>query len=102
MPPGLRQRRLNRVKCFDITYSRFRLDSLVTKVATAPKGGCFRFPDDAGPLFDLYDLLHAATRGAVDPLIGRDLELLGYDRIYSLTPTLDTPSSGVHAGAQPS
>ena len=83
---GQQQRILRRIEEFDITYSRFRPDSLVSRVAAAPEGGCFDFPDDSLALFDLYDRLHRATAGAVDPLVGRDLELLGYDRTYSLTP----------------
>lgn len=80
---------LERTKEFAATYSRFRPDSLVSKVAAAPEGGRFDFPDDAPALFDLYDRLHVLTGGAVDPLVGRDLELLGYDRTYSLTPAPD-------------
>lgn len=57
---------------------------MVTRIAVA-EGGNFRFPHDAVSLFSLYDRLHAVTAGAVDPLIGRDLELLGYDASYSLT-----------------
>ncbi|MEG3847026.1 FAD:protein FMN transferase [Microcoleus sp. herbarium19] len=83
---GQQQRILRRIEEFDTTYSRFRPDSLVSRVAAAPEGGCFDFPDDSLALFDLYDRLHMATAGAVDPLVGRDLELLGYDRTYSLTP----------------
>lgn len=82
----LRRHVLERIREFDITYSRFRADSLVSRVAAAPEGGRFEFPDDAVALFDLYDHLHTATGGAVDPLVGRDLELLGYDPAYSLTP----------------
>ena len=41
-------------------------------------------------MFDLYDRLVAATDGAVDPLVGRQLELLGYDPTYSLTPAPDS------------
>ncbi len=47
-------------------------------------GGCFELPPHAGVLLDLYDRLHALTDGAVDPLVGRDLELLGYDATYTL------------------
>jgi FAD:protein FMN transferase len=75
----LQQRILERIHQFDTTYSRFRPDSLVSQVATAPHGGCFDFPDDSITLFDLYERLHTASGGAVDPLVGRDLELLGYD-----------------------
>ncbi|MBE9605733.1 FAD:protein FMN transferase [Acetobacteraceae bacterium H6797] len=82
---SVRQAILGRIESFDSVYSRFRSDSLVARIAAADSGGSFQFPDDAPALFELYDRLHAATSGAVDPLIGRDLELLGYDRRYSLT-----------------
>ncbi|WP_457093625.1 FAD:protein FMN transferase [Microvirga sp. P5_D2] len=81
-----RRRILERIERFDATYSRFRSDSLVSRIASSPEGGCFTFPEDAVALFELYDRLHACTEGAVDPLVGRDLESLGYDRTYSLTP----------------
>lgn len=71
---------------FDRTWSRFRADSLVAGIAHAPGGGRFEFPARDVPLLDLCDRLDAATGGAVDPLVGRDLELLGYDAGYSLTP----------------
>jgi thiamine biosynthesis lipoprotein len=93
----LQQRILERIEQFDATYSRFRPDSLVSRVAAAPEGGCFDFPDDSAALFDLYDRLHAATGGAVDPLVGRDLELLGYDSAYSLTPASDLVRAEAHA-----
>jgi thiamine biosynthesis lipoprotein len=93
----LRQRISERIEQFDITYSRFRPDSLVSRVAAAPDGGCFDFPDDSIAFFDLYDRLHSATGGAVDPLVGRDLELLGYDRAYSLTPASDLVRAQAHA-----
>jgi FAD:protein FMN transferase len=96
----LRERILERVQQFDITYSRFRPDSLVSRVAAAPDGGRFDFPEDALGLFDLYDRLHAATGGAVDPLVGRDLELLGYDPAYSLTPAPDRVRSEARAGGR--
>ena len=82
--PRLRQRLLDRVELFDRTWSRFRDDSLVTRLAH--EGGAATFPEEARPLFELYDRLHEATDGAVDPLVGRDLELLGYDAGYSLVP----------------
>jgi thiamine biosynthesis lipoprotein len=76
---------LERVERFDVLWSRFRPDSLVSRIAVAD-GGVFVFPDDAVGLLDLYDGLVAATDGAVDPLVGRQLELLGYDAAYSLAP----------------
>jgi FAD:protein FMN transferase len=93
----LRRRILERIRQFDTTYSRFRPDSLVARVAAATDGGRFDFPEDSVALFDLYDRLHAATGGAVDPLVGRDLELLGYDRTYSLIPASDFLRAEVHA-----
>lgn len=94
---GQQQRILRRIEEFDTTYSRFRPDSLVSRIAAAPDGGCFDFPDDSLALFDLYDRLHMATAGAVDPLVGRDLELLGYDRTYSLTPASNLVRADAHA-----
>jgi hypothetical protein len=52
---------LTRTDEFDSTYSRFRPDSLVSAIAAAPEGGCFTFPEDSVPLFDLYDRLAAET-----------------------------------------
>jgi thiamine biosynthesis lipoprotein len=63
--------------------------TLVSHLAVAPSGGRFAFPEDATALFDLYDDLVEATGGALDPLVGRDLELLGYDAAYTLTPADD-------------
>lgn len=85
----LRDRILRRIQRFDATYSRFRPDSLVSRIAAAPDGGRFEFPEDSLALFGLYDRLHTATDGSVDPLVGRELELLGYDPAYSLTPAPD-------------
>jgi thiamine biosynthesis lipoprotein len=71
-----------RVEAFDRTYSRFREDSLVTRISATP--GSYEFPADAGPLFELYRRLYEATGAAVSPLVGRALESMGYDRAYSL------------------
>jgi len=71
-----------RVESFDRTWSRFRDDSLVSRIAREP--GSWRLPAEAGPLLDLYRALYEATDGAVSPLVGRTLEQLGYDRAYSL------------------
>ncbi|MEV6592115.1 FAD:protein FMN transferase [Streptomyces acidicola] len=90
LSPGLRACVLERIRSFDATYSRFRPDSLVSRIAAASDGGQFRFPDDSIALFRLYDRLGSTTDGALDPLVGRALELLGYDAGYSLTPASDT------------
>jgi FAD:protein FMN transferase len=83
---SLRQEIAARIERFDRTYSRFRPDSLVSRIAHAADGGRFAFPEDGAVLFDFYDRLASATNGAVDPLVGRRLELLGYDPGYSLVP----------------
>ncbi|MFY9714484.1 MAG: FAD:protein FMN transferase [Microbacterium sp.] len=68
---------------FDREWSRFRADSLVTRLGI--DGGSFAAPD-AGPMLDAYRELSAATGGAVNPLVGESLNALGYDAAYSLTP----------------
>ncbi|KQV29329.1 hypothetical protein ASC97_23670 [Rhizobium sp. Root1203] len=82
----LRRRIRDLADRFDRTYSRFREDSLISCIAVAEHGSAFEFPSDDADMFHLYDRHHLATDGAVDPLVGRDLELLGYDRHYSLRP----------------
>ncbi|WP_134087835.1 FAD:protein FMN transferase [Olivibacter sp. XZL3] len=81
---SIKSRLHNRIDLFDKTYSRFRSDSLVASIASATDGGLFKFPNDSLPMFDLYDMLHKLTGGKVDPLIGAELKLLGYDAQYSL------------------
>ena len=73
-----------RIERFDRDWSRFRRDSLVSRIAREP--GHHRLPDDAGPLLELYRELYAASAGHVSPLVGRALESLGYDAAYRLTP----------------
>ncbi|CAN7474839.1 FAD:protein FMN transferase [Rhizobium sp. LjRoot98] len=89
----VRSRILDLIERFDSVYSRFRDDSIVSRIANAPEGGTFTFPSGAIPMFDLYDRLHDATGGAVDPLVGCDLERLGYDAGYSLLPDEDSLAS---------
>ncbi len=73
-----------RIELYDATWSRFRADSFVSRIAET--AGRWQFPADAAPLFDLYRQLYDITDGAVTPLVGRRLEELGYDRDYSLRP----------------
>ena len=84
MPTDLEAAIHERIAAFDLTWSRFRDDSLVARIASAP--GRWPFPDDAPALFDVYRRLYAATDGAMSPLVGGALENLGYDRAYSLRP----------------
>jgi thiamine biosynthesis lipoprotein len=71
-----------RIAEFDKNYSRFRGDSLVSTMAK--QAGEYVMPDDAPPLFDLYETLYRLTDGAVTPLIGQVLVDAGYDASYSL------------------
>lgn len=82
LAPGIRSAIAERIEAFDQTYSRFREDSLVNRIAATP--GRYPFPSDAAPLFALYRALYEATDGAMSPLVGAALESLGYDRAYSL------------------
>ena len=89
------------IERFDSTWSRFRDDSLVCRIAagadagagagtgvgTGAGAGRWYFPPEAPALFALYRTLYEATDGAVTPLVGRALENLGYDRAYSLRPS---------------
>jgi FAD:protein FMN transferase len=71
-----------RIDDFDRDYSRFRTDSLITKMSL--QGGAYTLPTDAEPLFDLYRDLYNLTGGAFTPLIGQVLSDAGYDAEYSL------------------
>ncbi|MDM4761399.1 FAD:protein FMN transferase [Galbitalea sp. SE-J8] len=84
LAPAVRQRVTERIAVYDRAWSRFREDSLVARIATAP--GSYALPAEAGDLLEVYRALYAATDGAVSPLVGRSLEALGYDRAYSLRP----------------
>ncbi len=72
-----------RIDAFDQTYSRFRSDSLVTKLRIP---GNYEFPSDERELIEFYQVLYDVTEGTVTPLIGETLESAGYDASYSLTP----------------
>lgn len=74
----------SRVESFDVTWSRFRGDSLVARIGREP--GRWPFPTEAAALFEVYRRLYEATDGALTPLVGSALENLGYDRTYSLRP----------------
>lgn len=68
------------VDAFDRTWSRFRTDSDVARLARS--GGTLRSPD-AAPMLAAYRQVSAATDGAVNPLVGESLSVLGYDPDYS-------------------
>jgi thiamine biosynthesis lipoprotein len=67
----------------DLTWSRFRDDG---GIALLRSGETVDLGPGAEELLDLYDRLHAVTDGAVNPLVGAGLEVLGYDAAYTLRP----------------
>ncbi|MEV4775388.1 FAD:protein FMN transferase [Microbacterium sp. LWH12-1.2] len=68
---------------FDREWSRFRADSLVTRLSV--DGGSLTAAD-AGAMLDAYRELSEATAGAVNPLVGESLNALGYNADYTLVP----------------
>ncbi|MDB5170225.1 MAG: FAD:protein transferase [Candidatus Saccharibacteria bacterium] len=81
---AVRQKIANRIEQFDKTYSRFRDDSLVTRIAQ--QAGTYHLPAEAAPLLKMYRKLYDATDGQVTPLVGQLLAEAGYDAQYSLMP----------------
>ena len=89
LPEGLRRLIDERINAFEGVWSRFRPDSLVSRAAAGALPSdddgavVLDLPDGSGRLLDLYDALHRATGGRLDPLVGADLVELGYDPRYS-------------------
>lgn len=94
---GIHQRIGNFISDYENVLSRFRNDSVVGQMRTAPHGGSFDFPDWCTGLFDLYDQLFETTNGAIDPCVGEDLIRLGYDAAYSFD--VEPGAFGSHLGA---
>ena len=69
------------VSTVDRTWSRFREDGGIARLRA---GESVDLGAGAEDLLDLYDALGAATDGAVNPLVGAGLEVLGYDAAYTL------------------
>jgi len=88
---------LERIERFDRDWSRFRDDSVVSRIAREP--GHHRLPADAGPLLEWYRALYEGTGGRVSPLVGRTMESLGYDAAYRLTPSSTLAAVPVWADA---
>ncbi|MEV5042222.1 FAD:protein FMN transferase [Microbacterium sp. LMI1x-1-1.1] len=79
---GVRDEITDAIGAFDREWSRFRADSLVTRLSQTAGG--VPAPADAAAMLDAYDALDAATSGAVNPLVGESLARRGYDATYSL------------------
>lgn len=85
----LRAEVARRIEEFDLAWSRFRFDSIVTRLA---QGGRAPAPPDATVMLDLYRQLSDATAGAVSPLAGESLVALGYDAHVSLRSGTPSPA----------
>jgi thiamine biosynthesis lipoprotein len=96
VPAALRRAIAARIDQFDRDYSRFREDSLVTRLARS--AGAYRVPADAQPLIEVYERLHRVTAGAVTPFVGDTLVALGYDAQYSLVPAAAAAVAGAQTG----
>lgn len=71
-----------RVSVFDSAFSRFRNDSLVSRMATS--SGIYKLSEEGMMMLKLYRRLYELTDGRFTPLIGRTLEEAGYDALYTL------------------
>ncbi len=79
----------NRIETFESHYSRFRDESIVTKISKVKVGDStgdrtFVLPSDAEKMFNIYKYLYILTNGLFTPLIGGVLSDFGYDSKYSL------------------
>ena len=90
----------DRLADYEHTYSRFRPDSLLSRMAqsaiTDTSDGTLKeyiFPEDSKYLFALYRDMYEATGGLVTPLIGQVISDAGYDADYSLKPKNDIQSA---------
>ncbi len=70
---------------FDAAYSRFKQDSLVSKLAQ--REGTIHIDEkyrDLIPMLRIYEKLYKLSDGQINPLVGNTLADYGYDSAYSL------------------
>ncbi len=82
LPPALREELVALIDAYEEVFSRFRPGSLVSRAAAGRSDTgpiTLDLPAGSARMLDLYDRLHAATAGRLDPLVGSDLVALGYD-----------------------
>ena len=78
------------VNRFDLLYSRFRNDSLITSLTK--KKGMYQIPEDGKRMLQLYEKLYSISGGTFTPLVASLLSQTGYDSSYSFIPThIDRP-----------
>lgn len=71
-----------RIELFNAAYSRFKKDSLISRISQEP--GQYELSDDAEAMLTLYHELYTATGGLFTPFMGQVLSDAGYDAQYSL------------------
>ena len=71
-----------RIAAFDAEWSRFRGDSVISRLGAG--GGSVPAPADTVAMLDAYRQLSDATDGAVNPLVGQGLSALGYNAALTL------------------
>jgi len=74
---------------FDRIWSRFRADSVVTRLARSGGAG---ETSDAAAMLNAYRDVSTATHGAVNPLVGESISALGYDADYSFIAATPRPA----------
>ncbi len=67
---------------FDKTYSRFKVNSLVTKISG--QKGVIKVPRDFTKMLELYFDLYKLSEKTISPLVGQALSEMGYDPAYSM------------------
>jgi len=92
LPAAVRGDVMGLIEAFDAAWSRFRDDSLVSRLAA--EGGSAPAPADARAMLGLYAELSEATGGAVNPLVGGSLARRGYDARYRLIDEGPDPAPG--------
>ncbi len=74
---------LSRVRQFDSVFSRFRKDSIVSRIAHTV--GSVKVPTELTQLLAKYEVVRAVSQERISPTVGSALVALGYDEHYSLT-----------------
>lgn len=78
------------IEDIDAAISRFRADSLVSRMRQADSNGSMTFPRWCAPLFDFADVLYEITQRGIDPCVGEELGLLGYGPVIERWQTAET------------
>ncbi|MBO9578070.1 MAG: FAD:protein FMN transferase [Microbacteriaceae bacterium] len=89
LPQAVRDAVSDRIAAYDLAWSRFRADSVVTAIGRGEASAEDLPPEEREPLFALYDVLGPATGGRLSLGAGAALARLGYG----------PPSAAIDVGA---